>query len=293
MKQLENFTFKSYDYIKQFLSKDKKFIDYENTQMNKYSGYSVRELINNGLDNTSDAIYNILFEINYIPKYIMEILLVGDVYNAIMYCSEFIGFEEKDYSKMQKIYSYSLFLDKLRFEELNNKIQKIIPRKDKDTYLKIESHAMDLKKFCDDFIDINYKYFNEHKLKYLYGPNGLYYKRLINKAKHYVSYKYDYYFNDRNKTKKFMFENLKDCEKIYGETKKHIKEAIEKINSDKIKEFIGNIDSMYLHENTPESKEALTMINSINELVNYCEESAIRLIATHNIMKSDKYRKFR
>ena len=286
----ERFAFKSYDYIKSIINDKDLIFDYDLTQMNKYSGRTIYDLINSGLDNTSNSIYSILFELNYIPKYIEQIMFSIDMYNMMSYNYKHLSRTNKYFKNSLNTYIFGIYLDKIRFEFANDSIQKILPKSDKDTYIKMEKHAIDLRNIYEDYIKKNYKEFKYFKFKYYYSPNGIVIKRKINHIKNYIKSWFDFYFNNGTKNKQYISNALKDCEKLYEESIKAIKDGLKTLNSDTIKNYMLTDDHV---DNEVNFERTTTVLKSVSNLTNYCETSIIKLISVYNIMKHDRYRKFR
>ncbi len=288
MNQLEEFVFRTHDYIINLINKNDLIFDYELTQLNKYSNRTIYELINDSLDNNSDALYNILFELNYIPKYIEQIMTVSDIYNTLTYNYKYLSNKNKYFDNLLKTHKLSIYLNRTRFDDINKMIKSIINKKE-DLYLKMEKNSIDLKNKYDNFININNKEFMIYKFKYFYNVNGLYVKKLKNRIINYFKNVFDFYFNNGNNLKKYISNNIKDCEKSYEEGLKAIRNSLEILNSDKIKDFVkaNNHIEMSLYD------REITIMKSISDLINFSESTIIKIISTYNIMKNDKYRKFR
>ena len=288
MNQLEEFVFKTYDYIRSLINKNDLIFDYELTQLNKYSNRTIYELINDSLDNNSEALYNILFELNYIPKYIEQIMIVSDIYNTLVYNYKYLSSNNKYFNGLLKTHKRSIYLNRIRFDDINKMIKSIINKKE-DLYLKMEKNSIDLKNKYDNFINMNNKEFMIFKFKYFYNVNGLYVKKLKNRISNYFKNAFDFYFNNGNNLKKIISNNINDCEKSYEEGLKAIRNSLEILNSDKIKDFIkaNNHIELSLYD------REIAIMKSISDLINFSETAIIKIISTYNIMKNDKYRKFR
>ena len=245
----ERFAFKSYDYIKSIINDKDLIFDYNLTQMNKYSGRTIYDLINSGLDNTSNGIYSILFELNYIPKYIEQIMFSIDMYNMMSYNYKHLSRTNKYFKDSLNTYIFGIYLDKIRFE-----------------------------------------FANDSKFKYYYSPNGIIVKRKINHIKNYIKSWFDFYFNNGTKNKQYISNALKDCEKLYEESIKAIRDGLKTLNSDTIKNYMLTDDHV---DNKENFERTTTVLKSVSNLTNYCETSIIKLISVYNIMKHDRYRKFR
>ena len=288
MKQIEEFVFKTYDYIRSFINKKDLIFDYELTQLNKYSNRTIYELINDSLDNNSEALYNILFELNYIPKYIEQIMTVSDIYNTLVYNYKYLSNNNRYFIGLLKTHKRSIYLNRIRFDDINKMIKSIINKKE-DLYLKMEKNSIDLKNKYDNFINMNNKEFMIFKFKYFYNVNGLYVKKLKNRITNYFKNAFDFYFNNSNNLKKIISNNINDCEKSYEEGLKAIRNSLEILNSNKIKDFIkaNNHIEMSLYD------REIAIMKSISDLINFSETTIIKIISAYNVMKNDKYRKFR
>ena len=117
----------------------------------------------------------------------------------------------------------------------------------------------------------------------------MYVRKLKNRITNYFKNSFDFYFNNGNNLKKIISSNINDCEKSYEEGLKAIRNSLEILNSDKIKDFIkaNNHIEMNLYD------REIAIMKSISDLINFSESTIIKIISTYNIMKNDKYRKFR
>lgn len=285
---IRNLAFDSIDYLKFNYKNKDKFIDFENICLNKYSNRTLFDIINSTLDNNSISLYEILFELNYIPKFIETVMTSSDMFNVINTFDHHLHLNDKNIKLVIEKYIYLICLDRMRFDYYNKMFNKNIYKNKNPIEVKMDKHAIELRNMFKNFTEnkvINYTWF---KFKFNYGFKGLCRKFKVLKNK--ILFKLDYLFNDGNQIKDYVSKSIKECETVYEDSIKAIKNSIDTLNSEIIRNYIFSSDHIEDNQFIERSK---SILSSIAHLTNYCENSIIKIISMLNIMKHDPYRRFR
>ena len=282
---LEKISCKANTFVRQLYTNNK-VIDFEKTSIGRNTSRDVKDMINFALDGNSEELYNVLFELNYIPKYIEYIILSPEIYNSfIVYNNTYKT--RSVIEKYFKAYAEGIFLNKMRFEYDNKMINDIIPS-NKEISVKFENNAEKLQNIYFNFCNSNKHDYNIYKFKH-----DNIFLTISRKIKTFIKrlyYEFDTLFNNGENLKSYTMNNMSNCNEYYKNSVKAIKDAFNSLSTNEVKSFIFSDEQMLNKENIEKTKK---LLKSVTQLNNYCEKTIMKICFAHNIMQQDQFRRFR